>query len=130
LTTLKPRSPRGLKLRAAMNDQTGPCARRGPAAGRGAGHAAAIAEIVQTGRSERLERLLGAAEPEAVFRATPGIGARLAQRLRKELGIEALDALEVAAHDGRLGRMPGHGPPAGQRVVRGREDECGAGGTP
>lgn len=76
----------------------------------GAGIAAAIAEIVQTGRWERLERLRGAAEPEAVFRVIPGIGARLALRLREELGIETLEALEVAAHDGRLERMPGLGP--------------------
>lgn len=72
----------------------------------GPGIAAAIAEIVQTGRWARLDRLRGAAGPEAVFRTIPGVGATLALRLHDELGVETLEALEAAAHDGRLERLP------------------------
>lgn len=76
----------------------------------GAGIAAAIAEIVQTGHWSRLERLRGAAGPEALFRTVPGVGPQLALRLHDELGVDTLEALEVAAHDGRLERLPQLGP--------------------
>jgi hypothetical protein len=76
----------------------------------GPGIAAAIAEIVQTGRWARLDRLRGAAGPEAILRTIPGVGAQLALRLHDELGVDTLEALEVAAHDGRLERLPGLGP--------------------
>jgi hypothetical protein len=72
----------------------------------GPGIAAAIAEIVQTGRWARLDRLRGAAGPEAIFRTIPGVGAALALRLHDELGVDTLEALEAAAHDGRLERLP------------------------
>jgi hypothetical protein len=76
----------------------------------GAGIASAIAEIVQTGRWSRLERLRGEAETGAVFRTIPGIGPQLAQRLHDELDVDSLEALEAAAHDGRLERLPKVGP--------------------
>ncbi|MCW5633570.1 MAG: DNA-binding protein [Rubrivivax sp.] len=72
----------------------------------GPGIAAAIAEIVQTGRWARLDRLRGAAGPEALFRTIPGVGSQLALRLHDELGVETLEALEAAAHDGRLAQLP------------------------
>lgn len=72
----------------------------------GPGIAAAIAEIVQTGHWARLDRLRGAAGPEAVFRTIPGVGAALALRLHDELGVDTLEALEAAAHDGRLEKLP------------------------
>jgi hypothetical protein len=76
----------------------------------GAGIAAAIAEIVKTGRWSRLERLRGAAGVEAVFHTIPGVGLALAHRLHDELEVDSLEALEVAAHDGRLARLPQIGP--------------------
>ena len=75
----------------------------------GPGIAAAIAEIVQTGHWSRLERLRGSAGPEAVFRTIPGVGSALALRLHDDLGVDTLEALELAAHDGRLERLPGIG---------------------
>ena len=75
----------------------------------GPGIAAAIGEIVRTGRWMRLDRLRGASGPEAVFRTIPGVGVALALRLHDELGVETLEALEVAAHDGRLERLPNIG---------------------
>jgi len=76
----------------------------------GTGIAAAIAEFVQTGRWTRLDRLRGAADAEAVFRTVPGVGPQLALRLHDELGVDTLEALEVAVHDGRLEAMPNLGP--------------------
>jgi Helix-hairpin-helix domain len=72
----------------------------------GPGIAAAIGEILQTGRWARLDRLRGSADPVAVFRTIPGVGPQLALRLHDELGVDTLEALEAAAHDGRLERMP------------------------
>jgi hypothetical protein len=76
----------------------------------GPGIAAAVAEILQTGRWARLERLRGAAGPEAIFRTVPGVGAQLAMRIHDELGLDTLEALEAAAHDGRLEGLPHVGP--------------------
>jgi DNA polymerase (family X) len=71
--------------------------------------AAAIAEMVRTGRWAQLERLRGAAEPEKLFCSIPGIGPKLARRLHDALHVDTLEALEAAAHDGRLESVPGVG---------------------
>lgn len=75
----------------------------------GAGIAAAIAEIVQTGHWTKLERLRGGAAPEALLRTVPGVGPRLALQLHEELGVDTLEGLEAAAHDGRLEALAGVG---------------------
>jgi hypothetical protein len=72
--------------------------------------AAAIREMVTTGRWVQLERLRGEVEPEALFQSIPGVGQELAARIHAELGVDTLHALEVAAHDGRLEKVPGVGP--------------------
>lgn len=71
--------------------------------------AAAIEEMVRTGRWMQLDRLHGVLEPETVFQGIPGIGPKLAHRLHESLEIETLEALEVAANDGRLEEVPGVG---------------------
>ena len=76
----------------------------------GEGIAAAIAEIVQTGHWGRLDRLRGAAGVEAVFHTIPGVGMALAHRLHDDLDVDSLEALEVAARDGRLERLAQIGP--------------------
>jgi putative hydrolase len=73
----------------------------------GRGIASAIAELLQTGRLTRLERLRGALEPERLFQVVPGVGPKLAARIHDELGIDTLEELEVAAHDGRLETVTG-----------------------
>jgi DNA polymerase (family X) len=72
--------------------------------------AAAIAELLETGRWPQLERLRGSADPQALFRTIPGVGAQLAHRLHEELGVDTLEALEHAAHRGRLEALAGIGP--------------------
>ncbi|MFP5397944.1 MAG: helix-hairpin-helix domain-containing protein [Gammaproteobacteria bacterium] len=78
--------------------------------GIGAGIAAAIAEILACGRWGRLERLRGDVDVEALFRTIPGVGPELARRLHDALGVDTLEALEAAAHDGRLEQLRRVGP--------------------
>ena len=75
----------------------------------GKGIAAAIAEILITGRWNQLERLRGTLDPVRLFRSVPGIGPQLARRMHEELHLDTLQALEAAAHDGRLENVPGVG---------------------
>lgn len=76
----------------------------------GRGLATAIDELVRTGRWSQLERLRGVLDPEKLLQSVPGIGPRLAQRIHDELHIDTLEALELAAHDGRLESLAGVGP--------------------
>lgn len=76
----------------------------------GDGIAAVIDELVHTGRTHYLDRLRGQVSPEDLFTRVPGIGEKSAERLHRELGIETLEELELAAHDGRLAALPGFGP--------------------
>ncbi len=69
----------------------------------------AIAEMVRTGQWSQLERLRGSLDPEALFSKVPGVGPKLARRIIDELHIDTLEALETAAHDGRLTNIPGFG---------------------
>lgn len=69
--------------------------------------AAAIAELLRTGRWSQLERLRGSLDAEQLFQSIPGVGPRLAQRLHEVLRVDTLEALELAAHDGRLAAVPG-----------------------
>ena len=73
----------------------------------GKGIASAIAELVHSGRLTRLERLRGALEPSQLFQILPGVGPRLAERIHDTLGVDTLEELELAAHDGRLEAVPG-----------------------
>jgi hypothetical protein len=70
----------------------------------------AIDEIVHRGRLRLLERLEGEVSPEDLFSTVPGIGEELAHRLHEALDVETLEELELAAHDGRLEKVPGFGP--------------------
>jgi hypothetical protein len=78
--------------------------------GIGRGLAAAIRDFVETGRMPLQERLRARRTPVDALRSVPGIGDRLAGRLHQELGLETLEELELAAHDGRLERIAGFGP--------------------
>lgn len=77
--------------------------------GIGKGLAAAIDEIARSGRLSQLDRLRGEAAPEALFQALPGVGSQLAADIHDTLHIDTLEALETAAHDGSLLKVPGIG---------------------
>lgn len=68
-----------------------------------------IHQLVTTGRLPMLDRLRGESDPIALLRTVPGIGKVMAERLHDKLGIETLEELEIAAHDGRLARVLGLG---------------------
>ncbi len=71
--------------------------------------ARAIAELLHTGRWRFLERLRKATGPPKLFQAIPGIGPKLARRLSDVVRVDTLEALETAAHDGRLESVRGIG---------------------
>lgn len=71
--------------------------------------ARAIRDLLRTGRLPMLERLRGEMDPLALLTCVPGIGPVLARRLHEDLGIDTLEALETAAHDGRLRDIAGVG---------------------
>jgi putative hydrolase len=76
----------------------------------GAGIAASIREIADTGNWSRLERLRGTLEPERLMQTVPGIGPELAQAIGNQVHVDTLEGLEIAAHDGRLEAIRGVGP--------------------
>jgi hypothetical protein len=69
----------------------------------------AIRDLVVTGRLPMLERLRGECDAVTLLATVPGIGRTLAERLHFDYGIDTLEALETAAHDGRLDAMPRFG---------------------
>ncbi len=77
--------------------------------GIGASIARAIRDILLHGRLGMLDRLRGESRPIAILASVPGIGKVYARRLHDDLGIETLEELELAAHDGRLEQYPGIG---------------------
>ena len=101
-------------LRALDSDLSIMAERGGRAAleaipGVGISIAGAIGEMLTTGRWAFLDHLKGTASPESLFRSVPGIGALLAHRVCKTLHVHTLEALEAAAHDGRLEQVSGFG---------------------
>jgi hypothetical protein len=72
--------------------------------------ARSIRDLVLTGRLPMLDRLRGDADPVELLSSVPGIGRILADRLHHDLGLDTLEELEAAAHDGRLARLEGFGP--------------------
>ena len=74
-----------------------------------------ILQLVMTGRLPMLDRLRGESDPIILLRTVPGIGRVTAHRLSEELGIESLEELEAAAHDGRLRNIVGEKRLAGIR---------------
>lgn len=87
-----------------------------------------IAAFVETGELSLLRELREAVPPERLFARLTGIGRATARRIADELGVDTLEALEVAAHDGRLAAMPGIGPGT-VRSVRAQLDTLLAGHT-
>lgn len=78
--------------------------------------ASAIVEILETHKLRLVEQLEGDDGRAALLRTVPGIGAELARRIHRQLGIETLEELSLAAHDGRLERVEGFGPRRAQTM--------------
>jgi Holliday junction resolvasome RuvABC DNA-binding subunit len=71
--------------------------------------ARAIRALVLSGRLPMLDRLRGESDSVLLLASVPGIGRVLATRLHHDLGIDTLQQLEAAAHDGRLREIAGIG---------------------
>jgi DNA polymerase (family X) len=69
----------------------------------------AIRDIVRFGRLPMLDRLRGESDPVELLQTVPGIGPVHADRLHHDLGVDTLEDLEAAAHDGRLMDVAGLG---------------------
>lgn len=91
----------------------------------GSGIAASIQEIASTGCWTRLDRLRGSLQPERLFQTVPGVGPELAHVIHDELHVDTLEALEVAAHDGRLIAVKGVGPRRAAAIRAGLENILG-----
>lgn len=72
--------------------------------------ARAIRDIVARGRLAMLDRLRGESDPTKLLASVPGIGRVTSDEIHHALGIETLEDLEAAAHDGRLEQIAGLGP--------------------
>jgi Holliday junction resolvasome RuvABC DNA-binding subunit len=71
--------------------------------------ALAIQNLIVTGKLPMLERLRGEMDPIEILMSVPGIGRIQATRLHHDLGLDTLEDLEAAAHDGRLASIAGFG---------------------
>ena len=85
--------------------------------GIGVSLARSIHTLVVTGQLPMLDRLRGRMDPVSLLASIPGIGPALATRLHDDLGIDTLEQLEMAAHDGRLTEVGGIGPKKLQGII-------------
>lgn len=69
----------------------------------------ALRDLIVTGRLPMLDRLRGEMDSVEILASVPGIGRVHAARLHHDLGIDTLEDLEAAAHDGRLATVAGLG---------------------
>ncbi len=74
----------------------------------GRGIAAALAEMLTSGRWSQLDRLRGDASPARLFMTIPGIGPTLARKLADDEDLETLEELEIALQPGGR-KIPGFG---------------------
>ena len=79
--------------------------------------AQAIVQLTTTGRWPQLDRMRGRLDPEVSFQNIPGIGPTFARLIHEHLHVDTLEALEAAAHDGRLDTIPGIGERRG-KIIR------------
>lgn len=88
--------------------------------GIGKGIARRIAELVETGRCQELERLRARTPIDVVtLTAVEGLGPKQAKRLYEALGITSLDELEEAARAGRIRHVPHFGEKTERKIARG-----------
>ena len=108
-TAERPNSIRGLETDLGTIAEKGGRKAIEAIPGVGASIGSAIAEMLTSGRWGFLDHLKGAASPETLFQSVPGIGPGLARRVCETIHVHTLEALEAAAHDGRLEQVRGFG---------------------
>lgn len=112
-------------VRALGSDDIAPLYRSGELArvpGIGPATLSVLGELVETGESAYLTRLLESV-PEGLLQVAqvPGLTPAKAALLYSEIGIESLEDLEEAAHDGRLRTVRGFGDKSIKRTLQGIE---------
>ncbi len=81
-----------------------------------------IAELLETGQLEFLEKLKAEVPPGlADWLAVPGLGPKKIALVWKELGITTLPELDQAAKDGKLRGLPGMGEKSEAQIIAGIE---------
>jgi len=81
---------------------------------------AVVKQVVETGRSDVLDQLREKVSPGMLeMLGIPGLGISRIRAIRDQLGIDTLAALEEAARDGRLARLPGFGAKTAEKVLKG-----------
>ncbi|MGH7497514.1 MAG: DNA polymerase/3'-5' exonuclease PolX [Gemmatimonadales bacterium] len=79
-----------------------------------------VTEIVTTGRASVLEELREQIPPGLVeMLAISGLGVAKIRQIHEVLDIDSLPALEAAAHDGRLARLPRFGQKTSENILKG-----------
>ncbi len=111
------------EIRALAADDLAPLYRTGELGkirGLGPATLAVIGDLVETGESRYLEQL-EAAMPRGLIEMLdiPGLSAARIRQIHEALAIETVEALEAAASDGRLARVPKIGPKTTQRILDG-----------
>jgi DNA polymerase (family 10) len=77
-----------------------------------------IVQIVEVGEIEALTKYKKGVPPEVVlFMKLPGLGPKTAARIWRELGVETLDELKVAAESERLRTLAGLGPKSEEKIL-------------
>jgi histidinol phosphatase-like PHP family hydrolase len=88
--------------------------------GVGSSIAAKIAEYRRTGTIKALDELRAKVPPGALQLAkVPGVGAKRALQIARELGVTSVTDLEQAVRAGRLRGVAGFGPKSEERILRG-----------
>jgi DNA polymerase (family X) len=79
-----------------------------------------IRELVESGESRYLEQLR-AETPEGLLEMlrVPGLGTAKIQKIHEGLDVSSLDALEAAASDGRLAKLPRFGAGTAAKILKG-----------
>ena len=79
-----------------------------------------IRELVESGESRYLEQLRSET-PEGLLEMlrVPGLGTAKIQKIHEGLGVSSLDALEAAASDGRLAKLPRFGAGTAAKILKG-----------
>ena len=84
--------------------------------------AAHIRDLVTTGRVGAFDELTAKIPGTLIdVMELPGVGPKKAKRLWKDLGVETVDALEVAASEGSVAALSGFGAKSEQKILAGIE---------
>ena len=81
-----------------------------------------VRDLVETGESSYLEQLRATTPPGLLdLLRVPGLTTARLHTLHEALGVDSLESLEQALRDGRVAKLPRHGPKTAAKLLRGIE---------